>query len=195
MAINIGNIEVAKFYLGTEDNIKIYLEETLLYPQLPSFKFKAEYSGGEEYELLCDGDSTLTLADTRPSGYQPSAMTEAIIGDCVAEIGGSAFNGCRGLTSCTISSGVTSIGNGAFWGCTSLTSIDIPSGVTSIGSNAFNGCSRLTNIIIEATTPPTLGTSAFNGSTCPILVPSASVDAYKSATNWSEYADRIQAIP
>ena len=33
------------------------------------------------------------------------------------------FNGCRGLTSCTIGSGVISIGNAAFYECSSLTSI------------------------------------------------------------------------
>jgi hypothetical protein len=40
-----------------------------------------------------------------------------------------------------------------------------------------------------------LGSSAF-GSTnnCPIYVPSGSVSNYKSATNWSSYSSRIQAI-
>lgn len=190
--IYLGSTNIGSLFQGADD-ISIYLGKNKVYPLIP--KLNTKYSGGEEYELLCDGNSTLTLGHTHPIGYQPSAMTEAIIGDCVTEIGGSAFNGCRSLTSCTISSGVTSIGNGAFWGCTSLTSIDIPSGVTSIGDNTFRSCSRLTNIIIETTTPPTLGTSAFDGSTCPILVPSASVDTYKSASGWSDYADRIQAIP
>lgn len=30
---------------------------------------------------------------------------------------------------------------------------------------------------------------------CPIYVPEASVDDYKTAEWWSDYADRIQAIP
>jgi len=34
-----------------------------------------------------------------------------------------------------------------------------------------------------------------NTNNCPIYVPSASVNAYKTATNWSTYASRIQAIP
>ena len=34
----------------------------------------------------------------------------------------------------------------------------------------------------------------FEGSTCPIYVPAGSVEAYKAAQIWSEYADRIQAI-
>jgi hypothetical protein len=41
-----------------------------------------------------------------------------------------------------------------------------------------------------------LGNNAFyNTNNCPIYVPSASVNAYKSASGWSTYASRIQAIP
>jgi surface protein len=84
-----------------------------------------------------------------------------------------------------------------FQGCTSLTSIDIPSSVTSIGNSAFYYCSGLTSVTINATTPPTLGFSAFdyNATGRKIYVPSASVDAYKAATNWSTYAADIEAIP
>jgi len=43
--------------------------------------------------------------------------------------------------------------------------------------------------------PPTLGSSTFDDTNnCPIYVPSGSVNAYKSASGWSTYADRIQAI-
>jgi hypothetical protein len=38
--------------------------------------------------------------------------------------------------------------------------------------------------------------SVFNyTNNCPIYVPSASVETYKSASGWSGYASRIQAIP
>lgn len=49
---------------------------------------------------------------------------------------------------------------------------------------------------VKATTPPTLDFYAFRG--CPITtiyVPAASVDAYKSADGWKDYANSIQAIP
>ena len=35
----------------------------------------------------------------------------------------------------------------------------------------------------------------YYASDCPIYVPSASVEAYKDAQNWSIYASRIQAMP
>ena len=147
--IYLGNTNIGSLFKGASD-ISIYLGENKVYPLETPLKFQATYSGGETYELDCDGNTTLTLSETHPSGYQPSAMTEAIIGDCVTEIGGSNFSSCKSLTSVTIPNSVTTIGNGSFSSCVSLTSIDIPSGVTSIGNNAFNSCSGITSIVIPS---------------------------------------------
>jgi hypothetical protein len=97
---------------------------------------------------------------------------------------------------CVIPNGVTSIDFNNFNTCTSLTTIIIPDSVTEISNEAFYGCTSLTNVTCLAETPPTLGTQVFDKTNnCPIYVPSASVNAYKAATNWSAYASRIQAIP
>ena len=123
-------------------------------------------------------------------------ITTLNIPDGTTKIGNYAFNDCSSLTSVTIPNSVTSIGNSAFNRCSSLTDVTIGNGVTSIGNGAFYNCSRLTSVTIKATTPPTLGGNPFgNTNNCPIYVPAESVDAYKAATNWSAYADRIQAIP
>ena len=98
-------------------------------------------------------------------------------------------------TSYTIPSSVTSIVNYAFSSCSSLTSITIPDSVTSIGESAFWDCSRLATIRINATTPPTLGSSAIIPSNVTnIYVPAGSVDAYKAASGWSSYASKISSI-
>lgn len=105
------------------------------------------------------------------------------------------FGGCTSLTGITIPSSVTTIKNSAFSICTGLTSIDIPAGVTNIGNQAFRGCSGLTGVTVNATTPPTLGTTVFdNTNNCPIYVPCNSASAYRAATNWSAYASRIHGI-
>ena len=123
-------------------------------------------------------------------------VTSFTIPDGTTKIGYGAFFSCSSLTSVTIPNSVTSIGGSAFNSCSSLTSVTISNSVTSIGYSAFSFCSRLTSVTIKATTPPTLTSGAFDDTNnCPIYVPAESVDAYKTATNWSAYADRIQAIP
>ena len=124
-----------------------------------------------------------------------SSLTSIEIPNSVTSIGNSAFYECRGLTSIEIPNSVTSIGPSAFTSCTSLTSIEIPSSVTSIGDNAFYNCSKLSTITILSITPPTLGSSPIPSGIEHIYVPAASVDAYKAADIWDEFADKISAIP
>ena len=125
-----------------------------------------------------------------------SALTSLTIPNSVVAISGYAFSSCSALTSVTIPNSVESIGEYAFSYCRGLTSLTIPDTVKSLGYGVFYNCSSLTSVTIQATTPPSLGSSAFtNTNNCPIYVPAESVDAYKTATNWSSYADRLQPIP
>lgn len=121
-------------------------------------------------------------------------LTTITIPDSVTSIDISAFRSCNTLTSITIPNSVTSIKSEAFYECLSLTSITIPDSVKSIGNYVFSYCKVLTSVYCKATTPPLIGTNVFrdNGSDRKIYVPMESVDVYKSATNWSEYADAIE---
>ena len=125
-----------------------------------------------------------------------SGLTSVIIPNSVTSIGDEAFSDCRGLTSVIIPNSVTSIGDGAFSGCRGLTSVIIPNSVTSIGKSAYQMCAKLISVTVKSTIPPTLGTTVFghNADNRKIYVPSESVDAYKSATNWSTYASYIEPI-
>lgn len=124
-----------------------------------------------------------------------SGLTSVTIPTSVTSIGVSAFAWCSNLSSIDIPDSVTTIDSNAFRYCGGLTSCTIGTGVTSIDRNAFESCASLTSITINATTPPTLDRYVFDGSTCPIYVPAASVEAYKAAEGWNTYASRIQAIP
>ena len=121
------------------------------------------------------------------------SLTSVTIPDSITSIGGYAFGGCRSLTSVIIPDSVTSIGYSAFYGCTSLTSVTIGNSVTTIGQEAFYYCSSLTSVYCKPTTPPAGGFTMFpwNASGCKIYVPTASVEAYKSAEYWSDYASDI----
>ena len=96
---------------------------------------------------------------------------------------------------------VTGIGQGSFRNCKSLVRVDV--GVKqrrTLRRDTFNGCSALETCILRADIfLPMDQTSAFEGTpiesgTGYIYVPSALVDQYKAATNWTVYADQIRAI-
>ena len=168
--------------------------------------YVSQISGGTTYETEVKGiiDRSLTSIDI-PSGVTSignyvfdscSNLSSVTIPNSVTSIGNSAFYECFNLTSVTIPNSVISIYNFVFYGCRSLTSVTIPSGVTNIGIQAFYGCRSLTSITVNTTTPPTLGSNAFvNTNDSPIYVPSESVETFKTASEWSTYASRIQAIP
>lgn len=94
---------------------------------------------------------------------------------------------------------ISKIGENAFCGCTALTVVDVPE-VTTIDANAFEGCSALEALILRSNTVVTmananaLGNSGIANGTGFVYVPSALVDRYKSATNWSVYSAQIRAI-
>lgn len=82
-----------------------------------------------------------------------------------------------------------------FGSCSKLVYAKLPSTLTKIGNYAFQSCTALETFICEATTPPSLGTGALEfTNNCPIYVPDASVTAYREASNWSTYADRIKPL-
>ena len=115
----------------------------------------------------------------------------------VVSIGDYAFEGCKGLSDITIPDSVTSIGYYAFEDCSGLKNITIPKNVTSIGEYAFSLSGEGFSIIINATTPPA-PLDIYNPyfisndfALLSIIVPSASIDTYKSAAGWSEYVDKI----
>ena len=172
MSLKIGNLDIQAIKVGSAD-CKVYIGNELLYPSGFTGKFKATYASGPDYTLDCDGETTLSTGNTRPSGYEYSAMTEAVIGNCVTSIGSSAFEGCRSLTSIYIPSGVTSIGGATFSRCSGLTAIDIPNSVTRIGNNAFKNCSSLTSCTIGSGVT-SIANGAFSGcsSLATIVIPS-----------------------
>ena len=122
-----------------------------------------------------------------------TGLTSIEIPNSVTSIGNYAFSGCTGLTSIAIPNSVISIEVWTFAGCTSLTSIEIPNSVTSIGGYAFYNCGSLESVIMLSQSVPSLGNSTFPSTNANffIYVPYASLNDYKTATNWSNYEPRI----
>ena len=123
-----------------------------------------------------------------------SSLVSVVIPSSVTFIDRAAFYNCSSLLDINIPESQTFISDMTFEGCTSLTSIVIPGLVTSIGNNAFYGCTSLTAVYVDSTVPPTLGSNVFlEAPITSIFVPAESIDTYKTAPYWSDYASIIKA--
>ncbi len=114
--------------------------------------------------------------------------------------------GTSGAYFCTSSSKLTSvnipeittIGNYGFQYCTILRILDLPK-VTSIGTYFLRGATAIETLILRASRVSTLGGTSLvdtpiEKGTGFIYVPSTLLESYKSATNWSAYAEQFRAI-
>lgn len=136
-------------------------------------------------------DNRCLIIDGELNSFASGDLTSYTIPNSVTSIGSWTFAFCKNLTSITIPNSVTKIGEYAFCHCKNLTSITIPNSVTEIGSYVFWNCSNLKSVYCKPATPPRLYTNTTFNNNAKIYVPTESVDAYKTATNWSEYADNI----
>ena len=89
---------------------------------------------------------------------------------------------------------------GVFTNCELLTTVYLPETLTEINNFTFAGCTALSSVILMSESVPVLhNVNAFKDTpiaarTGNIYVPDAFVDAYKEATNWSQYADVIKPL-
>lgn len=128
--------------------------------------------------------------------YKGADNTSEVILDIengVEEIKAAAFR-AHSVKRIVLPNSLTTLGGTAFQFCYKIQYVEIGTGIQSIGGNNFN-YTRVQNMVIicKAVNPPTLGGTVFpaNYTTGKIYVPDASVNDYKTATNWSTYAQYI----
>ena len=110
----------------------------------------------------------------------------------VVTIAGDAFSKCTRLSRMKIGD-KSGIPSGFAMDCTSLVELDLGAGVNAI-TYAFQH-SPLRIVTIRAVTPPEV-TRSFQviDQSCRFYVPDQSVETYKAASGWSQYADRIYPL-
>lgn len=123
---------------------------------------------GETYTYTAIGAYALAGTD----------ITEAYIPECVTTIDDYAFEGCKKLKDVKLSYDEVSE---AKLRKAQRKAGELPT--VTIGEGAFSGCSTLTVFECGMTTPPSIGTDAFDGvnGKCIIVVPAEAKEAYKSA--------------
>lgn len=132
-----------------------------------------------------------------------AALEEVTLPDTTVGIWSYAFYGNRKLKTVNFpvhfseSSLSHSIDGNAFYNCVALKSVILPDNCGELANNCFGNCTALESVTILNPTPPSCNAYAFSGCTAliSIYVPAESVDAYKAASGWSNYADKIKQIP
>ena len=143
------------------------------------------------------------------------ALERLIVDDVVTYIERRSCLNCNSLSTVVWSKNLERIGQNAFTRC-ALDSVELPNSVTTVdgssfsemdtlryvimgeniqtlGGAMFGKCTNMEAFVIRTVTPPTIS-DTFKDCNCLIFVPDESVEAYKTATNWSKYADRIKPL-
>lgn len=129
--------------------------------------------------------------------YMNGSPVTSVLLEEVNSIAPRAFIACSSITSLIADNSLHTIGKEAFRGCINLSSVKLGEGVSQIDSKAFMSCPALKIVECHAITPPALdGTYVFdyNHDDRKIYVPSNSIEEYKRAEYWSEYADSITPL-
>lgn len=140
-------------------------------------------------------------------------LRELILPAHLSSIGHGAFVGTYALrhitipeditclpTDCFVSSGIETITlpsslrvleRGVFYDCHSLRSITLPAGIVRIGDYCFLHCDSLREVTILAPTPPAISNvfADTSGLHRTLFVPHGSVEAYRQAQYWGEFAE------
>ena len=122
-------------------------------------------------------------------------LKEFVIGKGITTTNNAWIDGCTALEYVEIPDNVKSISWYFFQRCSNLKTVKFGRGVTDIVS-CFSGCTSLKEIIILAENPPRFNAQNLDQipADCIFKVLPTSVEAYKSATNWSARADNIIAL-
>lgn len=127
----------------------------------PISKKVSLYRNGGSDSIDCNGDHYLHQSEM--SGFSLSAVTGAVIGDCVRIVGEGSFRGCASLSRVRFSDSVQTVTIRAFENCTSLSVLEDTDSIRGVGFRAFANCTSLTEVRLPGST--LIDDGAFRGCT------------------------------
>ena len=132
--------------------------------------------------------------------FSDTAIESITLPNGMTRLGQYCFYNCVYLKNITLPNTLTVIDTSSLQSTHLLSSLTIPASVTTINNNWIAGAYNLTELIMLPTTPPTMNNAGIqNNADLIIYVPYSSdhsiLNAYKTATNWSTYASKMQELP
>ena len=154
-------------------------------------------------ELTTIGKHAFSFAGSEPT-YDFQTLN-LVLPESLENLGDFALSN-SGLKSLTLPANLKTVGMYAVQISEKLETLVIEDGAV-IGKGMFRGCTSLSTITLKSGTPPSiiqdgekafcelLNTSSTLTNIKTVYVPGTSVDTYKGADGWSEFSDKITAIP
>lgn len=207
----MGNTSYKQIYIPK--TLKEYCELPYSYMRFIINEYDTIYLNNEPLpKNLIIPDGTTSICD---SAFKQQKITTLSIPNSVKEIKDAAFSNCSGFKDLIIPDSVVTLGTRAFFNILDIkslvvgngveiipiecfasstyTNIDIGKNVKEIKAFAFEYCSKIQTIKMRPTTPPVISSKIFSTtSLVKIIVPKGSLEAYKTATNWSSLADYME---
>lgn len=171
-----------------------------------------EYSSDEVTSVILNGFANQNNLESvilpnctllRASAFYGCSKLSALSLPKLKEIQSNTFRNCTSLTEFITGSSFDSrLDNSTFEGCSGLVKADFYH-INNLGIGGYAlACANLAALIIRNTDfVPSLHVRAFGAATTKmntgegkIYVPGSMVDAYKAASNWSNYADQIFSV-
>jgi hypothetical protein len=149
----------------------------------------------------CGSLKTVNLPECKSLGtrcFQANYALTDFNAPKLTTLGTYSFYGCSKLANLVFPV-AEKVPSNCFYSCSGLQKVDLPV-AASIASYAFYGCSKLEALILRksdaiCTLADTnaINSSAIGKGTGYVYVPAALIEAYKTATNWSNYAAQFRA--
>lgn len=177
--------------------IEIY-SGAFAYGKITTVNYNGSISDWNNNIKFNDTQQFMSSAETVIMDGEILDLNDLHIGDGIEQINYYVFSGWKNLTKVTIDEGVVRLRQNAFYNDANLTYITIPSSVTVIEWRSLycGSSSNKCTYVFKGTTPPqqtSSGSLALSTSYIDkIIVPAGCGEVYKTAENWTRFADYIE---